>query len=247
MSQQDLAGEAEVSTRHISFLETGRSTPSRSMVLVLASSLDLPLRERNLMLTAAGYASVYRESPLESAAKNPVRRTLDLILGHHEPYPAIAVTPVWDVVDMNPAALRLVSHFVADPADPLSTNLMHAMFNPAGLRDAIVNWDEVSGHAVDRMHRDALLEHDDRGQRELIEAISGYPGVPGRFDTLDISNAPEVCLPVHLKSGELELRLFTTLSTLGTPIDVTAQELRVEAYFPADDATDAWLREGAAV
>lgn len=242
LSQQELALEAEISTRHLSFLETGRSTPSRSMVLVLCSALDVPLRERNLLLGAAGFAAVYHESPLAPEPAGPLRRILALILDHQEPYPAVAMTPVWDLVQMNAAATRVFGRFVEDPSEPrVARNVMHAVFHPRGLRPCIVNWDEVSGHLVDRIHRDALLEPE-RGHRELLAALSGYPGVPGRHEALDLARAPAVCLPVHVKKGDVELRLFTTLTTLGTPTDATAQELRIESYFAADDATERWLR-----
>lgn len=214
------------------------------MVLVLASALDLPLRERNLLLASAGFTAVYTESSLGTDESSPLRRTLNLILGHHEPYPAVAVTPVWDLVQLNDPAARIFPQLMEDPTDPdVIQNVMHAAFHPNGFRGAIVNWEEVSRHLLDRMHRDALLEREGGAQRELLDAISRYPGVPGRFDAVDPLNPPEVCLPVHVKKGDLELRLFTTLTTLGTPTDVTAQELWIESYFPADDATDRWLRE----
>lgn len=245
LSQESLALEAEVSTRHLSFLETGRATPSRSMVLVLGSALDLPLRDRNRLLQAAGFAAAYHESRLDPAPAEPLRRTLALILDHAEPYPALAMTPVWDLVQMNAAAARVFGRFVDDPADPgVARNVMHAVFHPRGLRSSIVNWDEVSGHLIDRVHRDALLEPE-RGHRELLEALSAYPDVPTRLEAADLGSAPEVCLPVHVKKDAVELRLFTTLTTLGTPTDATAQELHIESYFPADDATDRWLQDAA--
>ena len=176
----------------------------------------------------------------------PVRRTLDLILGHHEPFPTVAVTPLWELVQMNRAAARVFTRFVEDPSEALvARNVMHAAFHPKGLRPSIVNWNEVTQHLLDRIHRDALVDREGGGHRELLAALSQYPDVLGRFELLDVSNPPEVCIPVHMKPGGVELRLFTTLTTLGTPIDGTAQELRLESYFPADDATECWLREGA--
>jgi len=243
MSQEELAEASEVSARHVSFLETGRSAPSRSMVLLLASALDLPLRERNLLLHAAGFAAVYRESPLDPEAMTPVSRVLDLILGHQEPYPAVAVTPGWDLVRTNEAAARVFARLMEDPAAPgVATNVVHAVFHPKGLRPAIVNWDEVGQHLMDRLYRDAWLEGEAGPTHALIEALARYPDVPGRFHAPEVSVPPEVCIPVHVKKGDVELRLFTTITTLGTPIDLTAQELRVESYFPADEASDRWLR-----
>lgn len=244
-SQEELALEAEVSARHISFLENGRAAPSRSMVLILASALDVPLRDRNLMLASSGFAAVYRESSLTEPS-SPVRRTLDLILSHHDPYPAVAVSALWDVVQLNAAAIRIFAHFVEDPSEPVvATNLVHATLHPRGLRPSIVNWDEVSRHLIDRLHRDAMTDSGGGGYRALLESVASYPGVPARYEAIDVETPPELCLPVHVKKGAVELRMFTTLTTLGTPIDVAAQELRIESYFPADDATAAWLAEQA--
>lgn len=247
MSQEELAEASEVSARHVSFLENGRSAPSRSMVLLLASALDLPLRERNLLLHAAGFAAVYRESPLDAESMTPVLRVLDLILGHQEPYPAVAVTPGWDLVRMNTAAARVFARLMEDPRDTrVARNAVHAVFHPKGLRPAIVNWQEVGQHLMDRLHRDAWLEGDAGPHHTLIDEVSRYPDVPDRFHVPEVSTPPEVCIPVHVKKGDVELRLFTTITTLGTPIDVTAQELRVESYFPADEASDRWLHAEAA-
>ncbi len=246
LSQGDLAEASEVSARHISFLETGRSAPSRSMVLVLASALDMPLRDRNLLLKAAGYASVYQESPPGAPEAGPLRRALDLMLRHHEPYPAVALTAGWDLVDMNQAAAAVFLRFITDPSEPaVAKNVMHAVFHPKGLRPSIVNWDDVSAALIDRLHRDAMMERERGESQELLDALAQYPDVPGRFDAVDVASAPEICIPVHVKRDQTELRFFTTITSLGTPIDAAAQELRIEAYFPADDATERWLRAGA--
>ncbi len=246
MSQERLGLESEVSARHISFIENGKSQPSRTMVLVLASTLDLPLRERNVLLSAAGYAPVYRESGLDPAEMGPLRRILELILAQQEPYPALVVTPRWDLVQMNEAAGRVFAHFLEPPIEPIvATNVMHALFHPRGLRAFVVNWDEVSGTLLDRLRREAMIAPESGELRELLEALEAYPGPAAASREPSVGSSPEVCIAVHLKKGPRELRLFTTLTTLGTPIDVTAQELRIESYFPADDATECWLREGA--
>jgi transcriptional regulator with XRE-family HTH domain len=246
MSQERLAAQAEVSTRHISFMENGRSLPSRTMVLVLASALDLPLRDRNLLLGAAGYAAVYRESALGHDESSALRRSLALILRHQDPYPALGLTPLWDVIDMNRAAFRVFSHFLSRTLEPqIASNVMHAIFHPDGLRSCIVNWDQVSEHLVTRLRREAMLETDPpRGHLELWETLQRYPDLPRVLDPDASGFSPDPWLAVHLKRDDVELRFFTTLTTLGTPLDVTAEELRIESYFPADPATDAWLREG---
>lgn len=247
MSQQRLGDAAEVSTRHISFLETGKSTPSRSMVLVLASALDLPLRDRNRLLQAAGFAAVYRASGWRDDADNPLRRTLDLILRHQGPVPAIGVTPVWDVVQMNAAALRLFARFLPDDADPIvSRNVAHALFHPRGVRPFVVNWHEAASAVLERVHHEASLELDHPAGAGLLRELSVYPDLPPRRGVDAAPPDAEVSLPLHLKRDGLELRLFTTITTLGTPVDVSAQELRIESYYPADAASEDWLAEQAA-
>ena len=243
MSQERLAADAEVSTRHISFIENGRSVPSRSMVLVLASALELPLRDRNLLLAAAGYVPAYRESPLGDAAGSPLRETLALILRHQEPYPALGLTPLWNVIDLNRAALRVFSHFLPATLEPsVAMNVMHVLFHPDGLRASIVNWDQVSEHLLARLRREAMFEPEPRAHLELWEELQAYPDVPRSFDPGAPIASPDPWLALHLKRDDVELRFFTTLTTLGTPLDVAAEELRIEAYFPADPATDASLR-----
>jgi transcriptional regulator with XRE-family HTH domain len=242
MSQQVLGEEAEVSTRHISFLETGKATPSRSMVLVLASALDLPLRERNHLLQAAGFVPAYRATSWQDDDAGVLRRTLSLILRHHGSIPAMGVTPVWDVVEMNAAALRLFAAFLPAQIDPIvTTNVIDALFHPDGVRRFVVNWEEVASAVLERVHHEASLELDRRASETLLSRLSGYPDLPPRRGIDAAPPDAEVSLPLHLKREDLELRLFTTITTLGTPVDVSAQELRIEAYYPADASSEAWL------
>lgn len=242
MSQQRLAAAAEVSTRHLSYLETGKSAPSRTMVLVLASALDLPLRDRNALLQAAGFAAVYRESPQSTFdAASPLGRTLDMILRYHGPIPAVAVTPRWDVVQMNAAALRVFAQFMPPDVEPVvAANVMHALCHPRGLRPSIVNWAEVAASALHRVHHESTAEIDRSANEALLESLESYPGVAS-LRMHQPPHAPDVCLPVHLKGASTELRLFTTITTLGTPLDVSAEEIRIEVYYPADTATESWL------
>ena len=213
------------------------------MVLLLGSALDLPLRERNVWLHAAGFAPAYGESSLEAGCEGPLRKIVERILAQQEPYPALALTARWDVVQLNEAAGRLLTRFLEPPLDPLVTrNVLHALFHPRGLRPFVVNWDEVSGSLLDRLQRELFMAPEPEPIRELIDALVAYPGgLPGREEP-PLGTPPAVCIDVHLRKGPLELRLFTTLTTLGTPIDVAAQELRIESYFPIDEATSAWLR-----
>jgi transcriptional regulator with XRE-family HTH domain len=242
LSQQKLAERAEVSTRHLSFLETGRSAPSREMVLVLANALDLPLRERNAFLGVAGFAAVYRESPLESPQMAQVQRALGFLLRQHEPYGAIVVDRSWNVLSLNQGAMRMMAFFIDADAPPVAQkNALHAVFHPAGLRRHMVDWETVAGEIADRLHREASAPGGEE-VAELLRALLDYPDVPERFSHARTTAHPEPFLPVHLRKDGVDVRLFTLLATLGTPLDVTAQELRIESYFPADEATDRWIR-----
>jgi len=246
MSQQQLAIESEVSTRHISYVEHGKSSPSREMVLIFASALDLPLRERNSLLSTAGFAPVYRESNLSAPEMQPVRHAFDTILAHHEPYPAIVLTRAWDVVNMNQAFMRLFAFLLEPPVDPIvAQNIMHALFHPQGVRPYVANWEEVAGFLIDRLYREAIIELETSESRKLLDALLQYPGVPARMHEVDLAAAPKVCITVNLEKDGTKLDLFSTLTTLGTPLDVTAQELRIESYFPANDVTGEWLRKSA--
>ena len=243
LSQLALAEQAEVSTRHISYLENGRSQPSREMVLILASALDVPLRERNALLIAAGFAPVYRESGIAEPQIAHVRRALEFILERQEPFPALVVNRRWDLVMTNRGAQRLLQHLPLDLAalGPRARNSMHMLFHPRGLRRYVVNWDEVARVVMARLHREAQEDALREDIAPLIDALMAYPDMPRSFLDPSPSEASRVMVPVHTRNEGVELRLFTTITTLGTPMDITAQELRIECYYPADDATEEWL------
>jgi transcriptional regulator with XRE-family HTH domain len=242
MSQLALANSAEVSTRHVSYIETGKSAPSREMVLLLSSALDVPLRERNTLLLAAGFAPVYGARDLDGPEMAVVRRALEFLLERQEPFPALVVDRDWTLLRTNRGAMRLLGALPVDLAalGPQAQNAMHLLFHPEGLRRYCVNWSTIARSILHRLERDARADPSGR-PRELFRALTSYPDVPSRG--LDGAE-PDVLLPVHLKRGDLELRLFTTITTLGTPLDVTAEELRIESYFAADDASERWFREG---
>jgi transcriptional regulator with XRE-family HTH domain len=245
LTQQALADSAEVSVRHLSFLETGRASASREMVLVIANALDLPLRERNLLLGAAGFAPVYRETSLDAPPMAHIRRALDHILAQQEPFPAIVLDRSWNVARMNAGAQRLFARFLLPLAPPpvVLGNLVHALFHPEGLRHVIVDWPTVASAMAERLHREASADPGAGGPRALRDAVLAYPGIPERLRQPRLLDAPPVALPLCLRALDgAEARFFTTLTTLGTPLDVTAEELRIESYFPLDDATDAFLR-----
>ena len=176
-----------------------------------------------------------------------MRHAFDTILSHHEPYPAIVLTRAWDIVNMNGAFTRLFAFFIEPPFDPIvAQNVMHSLFHPQGVRPYVANWEEVARFLIDRLYRESIVELETSESRKLLDALLAYPGVPARMREVDLSEAPRVCITVNLEKDGTRLDLFSTLTTLGTPLDVTAQELRIESYFPADEATGAWLRKSAA-
>jgi transcriptional regulator with XRE-family HTH domain len=243
-SQLDLAVEAGVSARHLSFVETGRAQPSREMVLLLAGALDVPLRDRNALLTAAGYAPIYRETPLAAPAMAQVRRALDFILRQQEPYPALVLDRHWNVLAVNDGSARVQAAFL-DPARVAALgppNAMRLMFHPDAFRPHIVNWEATAVSLIQWLHRDVAVGLGGPQTRRLLEELLTYPDVPRQWRTLDVEASSAPFLPIEFRKGDLGLRYFTTLTTLGTPHDITAQELRIEAFFPADEATEAASR-----
>jgi len=247
MSQLDLALEAEISARHLSFIETGRSRPSRELVLRLAEALGVPLRERNDLLTAAGFAPAFRETGLDSAATSEARRALELIMERHLPYPAMVMDRGWNVVMANAPALQIFAQLplAAEAGGPV--NAMELVFSPEGLRPAIQNWEIVASHLLRRLEREADTYGGGGPARGLLERLRRYPGVTeleglaaGERD----GDGPIILLEAEL--GGRRQRLFSTLATFGTAQDITLAELRIEMYFPADDATRAAYESGAA-
>ena len=247
LSQLELGLEAEVSTRHISFLETGRSAPSREMVLTLANVLEVPLREQNVLLLAAGYAPVHSESGLDDPRMAQVRAAVELILSRHEPHSAFAFDRYWDLVMVNRGYANFLEQALGyDPGlEPLRIlgeprlNVLRLVFDPAGVRRTIVNWEQVAKALLGQAHRSAIWTRDER-LRQLIDELLSYPGVPARWREPDLEAAPAVLLPVELAFPDgRQARMFSTATTLSTPQDITAQELHIEAFYPADPETEA--------
>ncbi|RIL04448.1 MAG: transcriptional regulator [Proteobacteria bacterium] len=248
MSQLALATEAGVSPRHLSFVETGRSQPSREMVLRLAEALDVPLRERNALLGAAGFAAVYRESALGAPALEPVERMLAFLLERYEPFPAYLLDRCTRVVRANRAGLATFAPFArdAEPWREKPLNMLRLTLHPDGLRPYIVNFEEVASSLLVRLARDAALAGADEEMGALVEEVRALPGLPESVRVPDLTRPPAPILAVHMKRDDFELRFFTMLTTLGTPQDVTLQDLHIESFMPADAATEARLRELAA-
>jgi len=238
LSQMRLAEEVGVSQRHLGFIEVGRSEPSRALVLGLARALDIPLRDRNALLLAAGYAPMYADPAWDADEMRVVRRALDRLLRQHEPFPALVMDRHWNVLHANDAAPRLFGRFVDLAARPRPRNLLHLVFDPAGLRPHIANWHEVARGLFERIAREAVGGVIDERMRELIEELRRYPGVDTGWRFGEAAGAGPV-IPVTFVVGGEPFSYFSMVSTVGTPSMVAAQELRVECMFAADDATEA--------
>ena len=241
LSQLALAHEANVSPRHVCFLETGRAKPSREMVLLLADTLAVPLRERNAFLLAAGFAPMFRESRLDDPELAPVRTAIQAILKQQEPYPAVVMNRHWGIVKTNEAASRFFGMLLGDRTPPGAGNVLRLMFHPQGLRPFVENWETVAQTLVRRVHREAIGGALDEAGRQLLSEILAYPGVPARWGSPDLDlGAPVVpVVPVSFRHSGRAFHFFSAVTVLGTPQDVTLQELRIECFFPLDEATAA--------
>ena len=243
VSQLELALRTGFSSRHVSFIETGRTQASRQAVLILAEALDVPLRERNHLLEAAGYAHMYRHTPLAADEMSHVRGVLQFRLDHHEPYAAIVLDRYSNCLMGNRASARMVAALVDPSLIGEHANHLRLVFHPLGARRWIVNWDEAARQLLGRAERDLRQSAPDEIGIALLAELRGY-GVPERSRCASASLTPaDLLLPIHIRKDSLELRLFSAIMTLGTPQDVTLQELRVETFFPADaESEEAWMR-----
>jgi transcriptional regulator with XRE-family HTH domain len=239
LSQVALAAEAAVSLRHLSFLETGRAKPSRAMVLKLADVLDVPLRDRNTRLLSAGFSPEYAESALDAPALAAVRDALEAILGQQEPYPALVMDRSWDIRHTNGAARRFFAflHNGHDGEPPGPPNVLRRMFHPDGVRPHVTNWPEVAEALVARVRREALGGVTDERAQRILDEVLHYPGVPATLRTLDATRPSLPIVPIRYTRDGLRFGFFSTVTTLGTPQDVTLQELRIECFHPMDDET----------
>jgi transcriptional regulator with XRE-family HTH domain len=234
LSQLELSLNAGVSSRHLSFLETGRARPSREMVLHLAEQLEVPPRERNTLLLAAGFAPLYTERSLQEPEMELVRGAIDRFLRAHEPYPALVIDRYHDLLASNDA-LGMLLDGVAPQLLQAPANALRIALHPDGMAPRTLNLGEWSAHLMGRLHREMLLTADPRLE-SLHEELAGYPGVElsppqGRFQP------PDIVLPVRLRDGDRELAFFSTLSTFGTAVDITLAELSIEAFYPANAHT----------
>ncbi len=241
LSQLELALQAEISTRHLSFVETGRSTPSRHMILHLAEQLDLPLRERNHLLLAAGYAPVYAESALDAPQLATVRAVVRQVLAGHEPYPAVVVDRGWNLVDAN-ASVALLTAGVAPALLASPINVLRLSLHPEGLAPRIANLGEWRAHLLGRLRRQTALAADST-LVALYDELRAYPCAQPE-PTIELPGPGDIVVPLRLRHDGRELAFFSTVATFGTPLDITVAELTIESFFPADAGTAAVLREG---
>lgn len=242
MSQLDLACAADISTRHLSFLETGRSQPSRDMVLHLAEQLEVPLRERNVFLVAAGYAPIFAERPLADPSLGAARNAVDLILKGHAPYPALAIDRHWTLVAANDAVTRLIAGIPPALLQP-PVNVLRLSLHPEGLAPRIANLPQWRSHLFARLRRQ-IEATADPVLIELLGELRGYPaassaGASGRIGDQDYAG---IVVPLRLITATGTLSLFSMTAIFGTPVDITLSELALESFFPADAATAHALR-----
>ncbi|MVW77304.1 helix-turn-helix domain-containing protein [Bordetella sp. 02P26C-1] len=249
-TQLRLSSESGISQRHISFLESGRSQPSREMVLKLGIVLDIPLRERNVMLLAAGYAPAYREGRLSDPELAAVKQALDFMLTQHAPYPALVVDRLWNLVMANAPATMMMRWLLDMPNDtPLpreGVNVLKLMLDPNGVRQHLLNWKDVCADLLHWIQREAMSDGLGSEAASLLDELIALPeiGETTRLPNLDARALP--FLPMQIRKDGVALNLFTSIATMGTPHDVTVHELRIESFFPADDGTARWFREHAA-
>jgi transcriptional regulator with XRE-family HTH domain len=239
LTQLDFACEAEISTRHLSFLETGRSRPSRDMLLKLAELLDVPLRDRNVLLTAAGFASQFKETSLDDPSLLPARRAIDLVLKGHEPYPAMAVDRHWNLIAANSGVTRMLSGVSQEMLTP-PLNVLRLSLHPQGLAPSIVNLAEWRAHLLARLRRQVEMTAD-KVLADLLIELSGYPEPPMPHDA-HIYPADSVVVPLQFATPAGTLSFIGTVTVFGTPIDITLSELALECMYPADAHTAELLR-----
>ncbi len=242
LSQLDLALAADVSARHISYVETGKAQPSREMVVRLADTLEMPLRERNALLVAAGYAAQYPETALTAPELARIHRAIDFILAQQEPYPAFVIDRRWDILMANGAAQR-VNHFLLNGRASPHANMLRHVFDPDDLRAALVNWEEVAGDLIRHLHNEIAAAPADTAARALLDEALAYPDVPQRWRTREPGVTPSPLLTTVFRRGEQELRFFSSITTFAAPRDITLDELRIECCFPMDDSTAAFCRK----
>ena len=247
VSQLRLALDAGISQRHLSFLENGRAQPGRELILKLGLVLDIPLRQRNAMLLAAGFAPAYRERSLSDPELGAVMQALDFMLEQQAPYPALVVDRLWNLVMANEPAANMMRLFLGMPPHaPIprdgSVNVLKLILDPNGLRRYLVNWEDVCTDLLLWVQREAMGDGPGSEATALLDELMALPGIAGAASQPNLERRALPFLPVTLKKDDIVLNLFTTITTLGTPHDVTVHELRLESFFPADESSRQWFQ-----
>jgi len=246
LSQLRLSLDSGISQRHLSFLETGRAQPGRDLIVKLGIVLDIPLRQRNAMLLAAGFAPAYRERSLSDPEMGAVMQALDFMLAQQAPYPALVVDRLWNLVMHNAPAARLMRWLLGMPADAAiprdgSVNVLKLMLDPNGVRPWLANWEDVASDLLQWVQREAMGDGPGSEATRLLDELMALPGIAKAARQPNLERAALPFLPMQLRKDGVALNLFTTITTLGTPHDVTVHELRLESFFPADEASREWF------
>jgi transcriptional regulator with XRE-family HTH domain len=239
MSQLDLSLEADISSRHLSYVESGKAQPSREMVTRLADALNVPLRERNSLLIAAGFAPIYRQTGLSAPEMALTKRAMELLLKQQEPYPAIVLDRHWNLLQGNEGAAKFLQFTLG--RIPQERNIARQLLRDEYLKPFIANWDEMARDIIRRLHQEVAWVPTDEALRALLAEVLLYPGVPETWRARELEVPASPLLNFVVRKGNVELRFFSTWTTFGSPHDVTLEELRIESSFPADEATEkAW-------
>jgi transcriptional regulator with XRE-family HTH domain len=247
ISQLNLALEAGMSQRHLSFVESGRSTPSRQVLTSIAQTLDIPLRERNAIFLAAGYAPLYSDAPWNAEDMQGITRALDRMLRQHDPYPALVMDRYWNVLTANESSPRFFGSFIDMAARTGPRNMLHLVFDPEGMQPFVVDWEATAKSLIQRVYREAVGRVLDERSHALLDALFAYPGVDPSWRLHGAAgSAPTLpMIPLAFRKDGKVLSYFSMVTTVGTPQSVSAQELRIECLFPADEETErlhaAWM------
>jgi len=242
LSQLALSLEAGISARHISFVETGRSRPSRELVVQLSDALAIPYRERNMLFLAAGFAPIYTETNFDADDLKSHRRLIEMILKRYEPFGAVAIDRGWNILLSNSGFQTTLDLLGLPERHPeICGNILKLLFSPDGLRPHIVNWHEVGHNLFQRAQREAI--EGGRATKQLLADIIKTCDIPSPWHLIDMSKPLELMVPLHMRISGMDLRFFTTITTLGTPQDITLQELRIEAFLPADEETETLIEK----
>lgn len=244
LSQLDLAASAAVSSRHLSFLETGRARPSREMVLQLAATLDVPMREQNALLRAAGFADAFADPGIGDALDPQVRRTVERMMSQQEPYPLVVMDSHYNVMMMNHAAQHLFVYALGERASLLAPvlNAFRLAFDPQGLRPVIRDWESTAKQLLLRLQREVMQRPADSDLKHLLSTLCGYPDVPSDWRTPDLETPTAATFNLQLTLDGDDYAFLTALTVFNAPLNITVEELRLESYFPLDAATDSLCR-----